>query len=92
MDDFEIANKSNFELGFTSAFKIIDDEALLEKKIPHAGCNSIVLLFTDGGAVYPENAVKEWNWNKGVGIQNLKKFKQFTFTFFSTLLLDFFYY
>jgi len=60
LENINVKNSSDFEQGFDFAFSVLSRSPASGNEM-RAGCNRVILLFSDGGAEYPANAFQYWN-------------------------------
>ncbi|XP_002126163.3 voltage-dependent calcium channel subunit alpha-2/delta-1 [Ciona intestinalis] len=82
LSNLTVHNSSAFEKGFDFAFEILTQPNSLNTthRPIRAGCNSAILLFTDGGAAYPSQVFKKWNLDKEVRVFTYSVGKPFSST------------
>uniref|UniRef100_H2ZK56 VWFA domain-containing protein n=1 Tax=Ciona savignyi TaxID=51511 RepID=H2ZK56_CIOSA len=82
LDKLKVHNSSSFDVGFEFGFSVLNQsEASNTTTRPiRAGCNSIILLFTDGGAAYPGRTFQKWNLDKQVRVFTYSVGKPFSST------------
>ena len=66
-DNLTVSGASSFENGFDFAFSTLNSSLhRSNNNEERGGCNPVILLFTDGGAEYPDHTFEKWNDDKQV--------------------------
>ena len=73
LESLDVRNQSSFEDGFNFAFNVLKKNSSQSEDL-RAGCNPVILLFTDGGAEYPTQAFEHYD-DQNVSIVFFRKFQ-----------------